>query len=359
MFLVIRSVGVALLAAMAERRDLSLLDRLTAWDAKWYLQIAEHGYFGLNGTVDAAGLPYPDAPMGFFPLYPGIIKALSQLGLPPTAAGLAVSTLAGIAAACGLLRIGRFTGGDRVGLILVALWAGAPMSTTQSMVYTESLFVAFAVWALIGVLEHHWVSAGAYTMLAGLVRSTAAVLIAVIMAAAIVSALRHRTERWSAVASAAVAPLGLLGYWGFVASRTGTFTGWQEIEYRGWGVRFDGGAEALEHVYSTLTRESRPFELLVVIVTLGAVVLAVLSVTNRIPWPLAAYGCGVLILAIGTAGFPFMRARFLLPSFALLLPIAIGLAKRRTSTAVAATATFALAGCWYSAYSLTVWQYAI
>ncbi|WP_409494279.1 hypothetical protein [Amycolatopsis sp. cmx-11-12] len=344
---------------MAERRDLSLVDRLTSWDAKWYLQIAEHGYFGLTGTVDAAGRPYPDAPMGFFPLYPGIIKALSHLGLSPVAAGLGVSTLAGIAASCGLLLIGRRVGDDRVSLILATLWAGSPMSITQSMVYTESLFVAFAVWALIGVLDHHWVAAGICTMLAGLARSTATILVVVVVAAAAIAAVRHRAERWPAVASAMVAPLGLLGYWGFVASRTGTLTSWQEIEFRGWGVRFDGGAETVGYVRSTLTRESMPFELLVVIVTIGAVALALLSVINRVPWPLAAYGCGVLILAIGTAGFPFMRARFLLPAFPLLLPIAVGLARRRTATAVATAATFALAGCWYSAYSLTVWQYAI
>ncbi|MBB4688630.1 hypothetical protein [Amycolatopsis jiangsuensis] len=51
--------------------------------------------------------------------------------------------------------------------------------------------------------------------------------------------------------------------------------------------------------------------------------------------------------------------RFLLPAFVLLIPIALGLAKRRKSTAAAVLAAYALAGARFSAYSLTVWKHAI
>ncbi|WIX76655.1 hypothetical protein QRX50_35130 [Amycolatopsis carbonis] len=85
-----------------------------------------------------------------------------------TAADLIVSTVAGIAAACGLYRIGRLVSLPRVGLLLAVLWAGAPMAITASMVMTESLFTARAVWALVGVLERNWFLTGSATVFAGL-----------------------------------------------------------------------------------------------------------------------------------------------------------------------------------------------
>ncbi|EME51978.1 hypothetical protein [Amycolatopsis decaplanina] len=66
-FLAVRVVSVVMLTAMAAQRGLPVIDRLTAWDGQWYLQLAEHGYRGMTGTLDAAGQPYADAPLGFFP----------------------------------------------------------------------------------------------------------------------------------------------------------------------------------------------------------------------------------------------------------------------------------------------------
>ncbi|ONF62312.1 hypothetical protein AVR91_0238780 [Amycolatopsis keratiniphila subsp. keratiniphila] len=357
-YLAVRVLGVAMLAVMAAPRDLPLLERLSAWDGWWYLQIAENNYTGVPEPLDAAGELYPHAPMGFFPLYPGAMRVLGELGVPLLAAGLIVATVAGVVAACGLQRIGERVGGQRVGLVLVVLWAGAPMSITQSMVYTESLFVALAAWSLVGVLERRFGMAAVCCMFAGLTRSTAAVLVAVVVVAAALAAVRGR-DRWRLLGWAAIAPLGLAGYWSFVAVRTGSLTGWQDIELRGWGVRWDWGREAAEYAVRLLTREGSRFETLVLFVTVAAVVLGAVMIARRLPWPLVAYGIGVAVLAIGTAGFPQMRGRFLLPAFVLLLPIAVGLAKRRPSTAVAVAGAFVLFGCWYSAYSLTAWKHGI
>ncbi|WP_239153904.1 hypothetical protein [Amycolatopsis sp. FDAARGOS 1241] len=94
--------------------------------------------------------------------------------------------------------------------------------------------------------------------------------------------------------------------------------------------------------------------------TLAAAGLAVIVVASRrIPWQLAAYAVGVVVLVVCSAGLPALKTRFLLPDFALLLPIAAGFAHRRTVTMVASASVFVLVGAWYSAYSLTVWKYAI
>jgi hypothetical protein len=358
-FLAVRLFGVAVLAIMASRAHLPFLGRLTDWDGQWYLRLADVGYGGMTGTLDAAGQPYADAPYAFFPLYPAFTHLITMLpGVSTIAAGLILSTGAGIAVSCALLRIARFVDPrSRTGLILVALWAGAPMAITESMVYTEALFTALAAWALVGVLEKNWYLAGAACLFTGLTRSTAVVVIAVVLVAVLVAFYRD-LARWPALAAAMAAPLGLVGYWGSVATRTGSFTGWQDIEMRGWNTRWDWGREAWRFLEGNLFADGPTLEVVVVIIMLGAVVLAGLA-CRRLPWPLAAYAVGVVLLVVGTAGLPFAKSRFLLPDFALLVPIALGLAKCRTSTAVWATVAFVLAGSWFSAYSLTVWHYAI
>jgi hypothetical protein len=103
--------------------------------------------------------------MAFFPLYPSFTALVSGLPAVSTvAAALIVALGAGIAAACALLRIGRILDPrPGVGLVLVALWAGAPMAIVLTMPYTEGL----AAWALVGVLEQKWWLAGACIVFAG------------------------------------------------------------------------------------------------------------------------------------------------------------------------------------------------
>jgi hypothetical protein len=47
------------------------------------------------------------------------------------------------------------------------------------------------------------------------------------------------------------------------------------------------------------------------------------------------------------------------PAFALLVPVALGLAHRRTGTAVAAVAAAALGSAWFGGYALTIWPFGI
>lgn len=362
LYLVIRTASVQLLDLLAARRGGTLTDRLTAWDGQWYLRLAVHGYADLPGTLDAARQPYSDAPMAFFPLYPKLVEAVMWLGLDVVTAALAVSVLAGLVLACGLIRIGRAVSadrGDRTGLLLVALWAGAPMAIVFSMAYTEAVFCALAVWALVCVLERRWVWAGACAFAAGLSRSTAVVLVAVVVVAALIAAFRRPEERVRALAGAVVAPLGVAGYLGFVAYRTGSWTGWQDIELRGWNTEFDFGVETWDSVLARLTADESVFSTLTVLFLLGAVALAVVAMCLRVPWPLTLYGVGVLLLAIGTRGLPDAKIRFILPAFPVLIPIAIGLSKRRTATAVVAATAWVVLGAWFSAHALTAWRYAI
>lgn len=357
-YLLVRLVGVGVLALMAAAADEPFLEQFVAWDGQWYLGIAERGYRGHGETtVDAAGNPYSAAPFAFFPALPAAMSIVATLGVPLPMAGVIVTTAAGVIAVPAILRIAEHVDPrPRVGLALVVLTAAAPMSVTLSMVYTEAVFMAAAAWALVGVLERRWLMAGTATLLAGLTRSTAAVLIAVVVAAAVWSMWRDRAG-WRPLTAVALAPLGLLGWWTVVVVATGQT--WQTIELRGWNTEWDFGVEALEWIGRAATTEARTWETLAAGIAVAAVVLAVLLI-RRVPWPLLAYGAGVVALAIGSSGLPFIKPRILIVAApVLLLPVAVGLAKRHTSTLVAVLGGYVLAGAWLSGYALTVWPHAI
>lgn len=353
LYLAVRLIGLVVLAIMAATHDRTLLDVLISWDSDWYLTIAEHGYApDQSGLVDAGGNFTPNTTLAFFPGYPklmGLIGWLTATSLP--FAGLAISLAAGIAAAYGITRLADTR---RAGLICVALFASTPMAVTLSMVYSEALFSACAAWALVGVLERRWWLAVACCVGAGLVRPSAWVLVAIVIVALV---MHERTYR--GVFAAVLCTLGLGGYLLFVADRTMNLFGWFALQKAGWGTAFDGGAATGEFVGSVLASNASVMETANVLTVLGAVVMCVVVLVCRMSWPLAVYGIGLVVMTAGSSGVTYSKMRLLVPAFTLLLPIAAGLAKRRTGTVLAVLAATALLSGWFGGYALTAWRYAI
>ncbi|WP_242687678.1 MULTISPECIES: hypothetical protein [unclassified Actinopolyspora] len=361
LYITVRILGLLVLAAVSAARGEHFTNQLYSWDAEWYLEIAANGYSGVDPTmVDGNGNRTEETPLAFFPGLPLMIRLLATLpGLGASQAGILVSLVAGIVCAYGLARLGRLIGGsERVGLLLVVLFAAAPMSIVLSMPYTEVLFCAAAAWGLLGVLERRWLLAGLCCLAAGLIRPTGAVLIAVVMLAALVAIARGRDGRrpWAALL---LAPAGMLGYLAWVGVRTGEPGGYFEVQQRGWSSSFDGGAATSRFVGETLTENEGAFVTLTALLVVCAVVLLILCLSMRLAWPIVLFAALTLALDLGSDGLMYSKVRLMLPAFPLLLPIAIGLAGRRTSTAVVSLALFLGFGSWFSAYALAVWPYAI
>ncbi len=364
-YLAVRLVGVIVLGLMAARGS-GLVAELRSWDGVWMLAIASHGYDGVPATlVDAFGRHTADTAYAFFPGYPAAVAVAGLLtGGDLVAAALLVSTAAGVVAAYGLVRLagslraGPDPGGARwTGLLLVALFAAAPMGVVLSMAYTEALFCALAVWALVGALQERWLLAGLCAAAGGLVRPTGSALAVAVGCAALAAAVRGRAGR--PVVAAVLAPAGLLGYLGYVAWRTGSPTGWFAIQRAGWGTEFDGGASLVAFVDRTLRGGHEVYDLAVLLALIGSLTLLVVAIRMRLPWPLLVYAAAVLLTVWASDGQIHSRIRLLTPAFPLLVPVAVGLARRRRGTAVAVVVAAALASAWFGGYSLTIWRYAI
>jgi Gpi18-like mannosyltransferase len=236
-FASIRVLSLAIAALLLPRGKFhelhySLLGLIKSWDSGRYLIIAFHGYSYVPGDMRH------DSIFAWFPGYPAAIRAVAWVpGASAVGAGLCVTIAAGLAAAWGLTRLGMtLTGDRRVSLLTTALWAAAPGSIALSMVYSEALFCALAIWCLIALVERHWLTAAGLTVLAGTVRSTAQALVAAVAVAAVLALIRAARARqpiaawWRPAAALLLAPLGLFGYWGYVAWAVHRPGGWFWVE---------------------------------------------------------------------------------------------------------------------------------
>ncbi len=367
-YLVVRQVGLFVLQLVVEYQNKATgktdtaVDNLRSWDGEWFLGIAGGGYDDVPMRLtDAAGRRTAETPLAFFPGYPALIRWVDGLpGVDVAGAAFAVSLISGLFCAYGLFVLGRAVrdGSVPAALVLVTLFAASPMAVVLSMTYSEATFCAFAAWALVGVVKKRWILAGVCCAAAGLVRPTAAALIAAVGLAALVAVIADRKD-WRAWVGGLVAPLGLLGYLGWVAFRTGDLTGWFGVQQRGWGSKFDGGAATWEFALGHLGNPRSVLETGTVWLLALAVVLVFYAFQRRLEWPLIVYGLGVLVMDLGSNGLMNSKARLLLPAFTLLVPLALVLARRRPSTVLTVLGVATLFSAWFGAYSLAVWQYAI
>jgi hypothetical protein len=220
------------------------------------------------------------------------------------------SSLAGRRGSVGIFAVGNLVYGRRVSVVLAVLWGIQTHAIVESMVYSESLFTALCAWSLYALLRRQWLTAGTLCLLAGTTRAASGVLVGVVVVAAVIG----RRDGWRPWAAALFAPLGLLGYLAWVGHALDRWDGWFYMQDKGWHLHFDGGWATLHTLVNRVLLEVTALELYeVTAILLASVVLFVLLVFLRPPWPLLAYAAGLLVLTIGGAGYYHAKARFLLP----------------------------------------------
>jgi hypothetical protein len=334
---------------------------MRAADGGHYLAIAAHGYTYPPGQLAHASV------FSWFPAYPAAMRLLAWLpGVSLIGAGLAVTAIAGLAAAAGLTALGmKLTADPRVSLLMAASWAVAPASTVLETLYAEALFCALAAWALTALAGRRWLTAGGLTLVAGTVRSTALALIAAVVVAALVTVVRALRARegaaawWRPLAAAVLAPLGLLGYLGYVAIRTHRLDGWFWIEKHTCHMVFDWGTSTFRVLKGDFLGAPSVAEVLVGLAVIGGIVLMLWSLTGRIPLYLHAYTVVIVVMALVTsANWISSKPRFMLPAMLLALPVARLLAPVRGYVLVPLFAVLTAASTWFGLYLIVIARWA-
>jgi hypothetical protein len=220
------------------------LERFTWWDSFHFLRVVDRGYVDLrNGGGDQA----------FFPGYPLAIRAVMPLtGGNAAMAGFVISVVAGTVAAAVLWHLGRLaTGSPRGGRIAVLMLAVAPYGFFLVTVYSEALFLAFALGAWAAGLTRRWWLAGILAGLATGVRINGIFLGVALLVLYLQQGwadrraapqrpqepppARARLPRLRPDVLALTLPLVAVGaYFAYLHTRTGTWNAWQQAQTLGW-----------------------------------------------------------------------------------------------------------------------------
>ncbi|WP_371330054.1 hypothetical protein [Streptomyces sp. TP-A0356] len=322
LFAAIRLAGIAAIAVTNHVAGHPLLKGLAhSWDSRWYLHIAEYGY-GTRVHVLASGAVQRD--WAFFPLYPGLIRAVSTvLPISPGAAALLIAWTASAVAAYGIYAIGHQLYGKAVATALVGVWAAMPHSVVLDIAYTEPLLTALAAWSLYALMKGRWLWAGGLAALAGLARPTGFAVAVAVGAVAVHEVIRSRGRvplgLWIGTA---IAPLGWTGFMLWVGEHTGDLLGGYFTVQRAWDSRFDFGAGSLHFLKSLLLHGGRVVYPLALVIVTAAVLLFCLLCIERAPLALIAYAGVLVLITVGGSGPYGSKPRFLLPAFPLLIPLA-------------------------------------
>ena len=134
-----------------------LFRTFSQWDARWFLQIADHGY---EEVPQAAA---------FFPVYPAAAHALAWVTGSTLVAGVLISLVAARVAAWALAELARPLLGERGAHDAVLYLALYPVGFVFTSLYSDGLFLALAAASFLAASRGRSVTAG---VLGGLATGT-------------------------------------------------------------------------------------------------------------------------------------------------------------------------------------------
>jgi hypothetical protein len=316
----------------------SPLDYLTLpwerWDTAWYVDIARHGYTTYGSTA-------------FMPLYPILAHIVAPLfGADVLAAELVISTVAAFFAFLALYRLAEVLA-PRRGLgpyaLLIAVFL--PTSFYFMAAYTESLYLALAMWAVLAALAQQWWRFALLAALAALTRQQGILLSVLVLPVATLGLLWiiswRRAQRPHDVGAALLAGAApLVAYGGWMAVLRFVMHAplpWDLlVASDAWNLRFSwpgSGVLAdivvLIHPPKGFAIGSLALDVISTLVALGALLVAVRRLPKGVALYLLAVWCTALIKVLPN-GMTVSEGRYMLQMLPLCMVPAAALARSGT-----------------------------
>jgi Mannosyltransferase (PIG-V) len=216
------------------------------WDAGWFLDIARDGYAEPERAA-------------FFPLYPLAVRLGGALTGSPLPAALVLSCAAFVVALAVLHRLAVLEVGADAARWTVLSLALFPGALWFSAAYSESLFLALSVGAVLAARQGRWAWAGALGGLAAATRSAGVVLLVPLALLWLDAHRRGRGAGAMQLAWLTLVPAGLAAFCGYLAldgaSATAPFHAqetWHRTLAGPWGGVRDAAVAAYEGVRQLL-----------------------------------------------------------------------------------------------------------
>jgi hypothetical protein len=211
-------------------KSAGLKESFLRWDGGWYFSIVVDGYSNQRG-VGATNI-------AFFPGFPLLSRALSYVPFfSEYRATVVITLLMGMIAVClfHLLAMQILVDKEQA-TFATMLFAFTPGSVVFSMFYSEGLFIALSIACLYFLIRKRFMAAAIFTCLAGTVRPSAIVLIAVLYMSVFIDC-RHNFKI-KKLLPLSIAPIGMLGYGAYLQQHVGSVSAYFETQSAGWGEKF-------------------------------------------------------------------------------------------------------------------------
>jgi Gpi18-like mannosyltransferase len=183
---------------------------LLSMDGQWFRLIALDGY-------DLPYVPGSFSEYPFFPLFPAMASVPMRLGIPDTVALAGIAWLASLIAFAGVYRLASTYLAPSTARYSVWVLALAPGALSLVIGYSDAVFLAATVWALVAADSRRWVLAGLLAMCATASRPNGALIVAALFVAVIVARAGWRAAMAVSLPSAAF----LLGWMAYLDAHTG------------------------------------------------------------------------------------------------------------------------------------------
>ena len=227
------------IAAPADVASSSVVERLCRWDCGWYAAIMARGYVETPNNVSA------EVDWAFFPAFPLLSRWLSTVtGWRAITAAALLNCGLCVAAALLLHALAREHLGPHAAWAATLLFVFSPFSLYLTVPYTEALFNALSLGAMLLAGRRRWLTCGLCVALLTATRPTGILLVpGILMLAWRQGVLTDTLRGCSTQESTRLAlcllccPLGLAAYMAYLASHTGDALAFSRAQVA-WGKNF-------------------------------------------------------------------------------------------------------------------------
>jgi Gpi18-like mannosyltransferase len=207
------------------------LEGFIRWDASWYIDIVQKGYFFAKGGMSS---------IAFFPFYPLLIRSLQVFISDPYLAGILISNLCFLGALILLYKLVKIKIDERTAFKTIVLVACFPFSFFFSSIYSESLFLLLVVLTFFLLEKRKWLWAALAVSLASITRLQGIFLIPILVFWPFTKIKNGEKDKLLLIlASLLISSLGLVFFVSYNQIKFGNGLAFLAAHLQGWGRNFN------------------------------------------------------------------------------------------------------------------------
>jgi len=211
------------------------LDIWSVWDSGWYLNIAEYGYSPFHSPDLPQKVAEGQSNVGFFPLYPMLIRISQKFVGNFHTAGILISNICLFLSGIFLYKLIELDSNSNIAKLSLIFLFFFPTSFVLSGIFSESLFLLLSILSFYYAKKNKWRLSGIFGFLLALTRPTG-VLALIPLVYLYVKQNKFRYDK--RIFWLLLYPAGIIVFFLFLYILTGDFLAYIHSKSYYWGTTF-------------------------------------------------------------------------------------------------------------------------